>query len=137
MLESSAYLITNIPLHWGPLSSNDQLTHHLGLADYRETAAKLQKEWRVEAPHRQFSFAPHVKNYALVDVLNKGLIYGGLVRDFENAQVSIIRFLSLFAWPAWFLSLSNPIRPIFSGPPRVLAPPFDRLFRAKPLMRPH
>ncbi|KAF3765890.1 hypothetical protein M406DRAFT_290169 [Cryphonectria parasitica EP155] len=56
-------------------------------ADYRETAAKLQKEWRVQAPHRHFDFAPHVKNYALVDALNKGLIYQGLERDYAQSQV--------------------------------------------------
>ncbi|CAN8103709.1 unnamed protein product [Discula destructiva] len=55
-------------------------------SNYRETAAKLQKEWRIQAPHREFEFAPHVKNYALVDVLNKGLVYQGLEWDFAQSQ---------------------------------------------------
>lgn len=55
--------------------------------NFRETAAKFQKEWRVEAPHRHFEFASHVKNYALVSVLNKGLIYHGLERDYAQQRV--------------------------------------------------
>ena len=47
----------------------------LTTSDYRETAAKLQKEWRIRQPHREFEFAPHVNTYALVSLLNKGLIY--------------------------------------------------------------
>lgn len=58
-----------------------------GTADFRETAAKFQKEWRVEAPHRHFEFASHVKNYSLVSVLNKGLIYHGLERDYAQQRV--------------------------------------------------
>lgn len=64
-----------------------QLTHSPLPADYRETAAKLQKEWRIQAPHRHFDFAPNVKNYALVDLLNKGLVYQGLERDYAQSQV--------------------------------------------------
>ncbi|KAK3293251.1 WD40-repeat-containing domain protein [Chaetomium fimeti] len=52
---------------------------------YRETAAKLQKEWRVHQPHRQFDFASHVNTYALVSLLNKGLIYEDYQRQFAAA----------------------------------------------------
>lgn len=55
--------------------------------DYRETAAKFQKEWHVQAPHRHFDFAPHVKNYALVSVLNKGFVYEDLERKYAESQV--------------------------------------------------
>lgn len=68
--------------------SREPLTYHGVFPDFRETAAKLQKEWRTQAPHRQFDFAPHVKNYALVDLLNKGLVYQGLEWDFAQSQVS-------------------------------------------------
>ncbi|KAK4233988.1 WD40-repeat-containing domain protein [Achaetomium macrosporum] len=54
-------------------------------SNYRETAAKLQKEWRVHQPHRQFDFAPHVNTYALVSLLNKGLIYEDYQRQFAAA----------------------------------------------------
>ncbi|KAK4101042.1 WD40 repeat-like protein [Parathielavia hyrcaniae] len=54
----------------------------LTTADYRETAAKLQKEWRVHQPHRQFDFASHVNTYALVSLLNKGLIFEDYQRQF-------------------------------------------------------
>lgn len=55
--------------------------------DYRETAAKFQKEWHIQAPHRHFDFAPHVKNYALVSVLNKGLVYEDVERQYAESQV--------------------------------------------------
>ncbi|KAL2015909.1 hypothetical protein VTK56DRAFT_4547 [Thermocarpiscus australiensis] len=55
-------------------------------SNYRETAAKLQKEWRVHQPHRQFDFAPHVNTYALVSLLNKGLIYEDYQRQFAAQQ---------------------------------------------------
>ncbi|KAL2147846.1 hypothetical protein VTI28DRAFT_3324 [Corynascus sepedonium] len=55
-------------------------------SNYRETAAKLQKEWRVHQPHRQFDFASHVNTYALVSLLNKGLIYEDYQRKFAAAQ---------------------------------------------------
>lgn len=71
------------------MPSGDVLTQLLRPADYRETAAKFQKEWRVQQPHRQFDFAPLVKNYALVDVLNKGLVYQGLERDYMQSLVSL------------------------------------------------
>jgi hypothetical protein len=59
------------------------------ISDYPETAAKLQKEWRVHAPHRQFDFAPHVNTYALVSLLNKGLVYEDFQRQYadETRQV--------------------------------------------------
>ncbi|KAI0025105.1 hypothetical protein F4780DRAFT_412933 [Xylariomycetidae sp. FL0641] len=57
--------------------------------DYRETAVKFQKEWHVQEPHRQLDFAPHVKSHALVNVLNKGLLYSSLEREYAQAsQVS-------------------------------------------------
>ncbi|KAL2136686.1 hypothetical protein VTI74DRAFT_2097 [Chaetomium olivicolor] len=55
-------------------------------SNYRETAAKLQKEWRVHQPHRQFDFAPHVNTYALVSLINKGLIYEDYQRQFAAAH---------------------------------------------------
>ncbi|PSR90543.1 hypothetical protein BD289DRAFT_213308 [Coniella lustricola] len=60
-------------------------------SNYRESAAKLQKEWRIQAPHRHFDFAPHVQNYALVNLLNKGLVYNSLERDYEQSQVRFPR----------------------------------------------
>jgi len=70
----------------------------LTTADYRETAAKLQKEWRVHQPHRQFDFASHVNTYALVSLLNKGLIYEDYQRRFADAQeVRMPRAISLLA----------------------------------------
>lgn len=56
--------------------------------DYRETAAKFQKEWRVQKPHRDFPFARHVKSHALVSVVNRGLLYYALERDHARSQVS-------------------------------------------------
>ncbi|KAB5582542.1 lish protein [Coniochaeta sp. 2T2.1] len=55
-------------------------------SNYRETAAKFQKEWQIQAPHRHFDFAPHVKNYALVSTLNKGLVYEDLERQFAESR---------------------------------------------------
>lgn len=37
-------------------------------------------------PHRQFDFAAHVNTYALVSLLNKGLIYEDYQRKFAAAQ---------------------------------------------------
>ena len=69
--------------------------------DYRETAAKFQKEWQIQAPHRHFDFAPHVKNYALVSTLNKGLVYEDLERQFaESRQVRIA--ISLCGMSDWW-----------------------------------
>jgi hypothetical protein len=55
--------------------------------DYRETAAKFQKEWHISAPHQHFNFAPHVKSHALVSVINRGLLYHALERQRETSQV--------------------------------------------------
>ncbi|KAI1456166.1 WD40 repeat-like protein [Annulohypoxylon moriforme] len=55
--------------------------------NYRETAVKFQKEWHVEEPHRQLDFAQHVKSHALVNVINKGLLYSSLERDHAQSQV--------------------------------------------------
>jgi len=56
--------------------------------NYRETAAKFQKEWQVKQPHHQFSFAPHVKGHALVSVINRGLLYQSLERQRASSQLS-------------------------------------------------
>ncbi|QLI68055.1 WD40 repeat-containing protein HOS15 [Metarhizium brunneum] len=56
--------------------------------NYRETAAKFQKEWHVNEPHRDFPFAPHVKSQALVSVVNRGLIYYALEREFALSKRS-------------------------------------------------
>ena len=61
--------------------------HSLMSVDYRETAAKFQKEWQVKQPHHQFSFAPHVKGHALVSVINRGLLYQSLERQRASSQV--------------------------------------------------
>ncbi|KAK4209587.1 lish protein [Rhypophila decipiens] len=55
-------------------------------SNYRETAAKLQKEWRIQAPHKHFDFAQHVNVYALVSLLNKGLIYEEYERRHSLSQ---------------------------------------------------
>ncbi|RDA83629.1 hypothetical protein CP532_2850 [Ophiocordyceps camponoti-leonardi (nom. inval.)] len=55
--------------------------------NYRETAAKFQKEWHVREPHRDFDFARHVKGHALVSVVNRGLLYSALERDFALNQL--------------------------------------------------
>ena len=60
------------------------------LADYRETAAKFQKEWHIQEPHRHFEFAPHVQSHALVSVINRGLIYHSLERQYAQRQVRFI-----------------------------------------------
>jgi hypothetical protein len=58
-------------------------TNH-GAPDYRETAARLQKEWNVQHP-QELPFAPHVTHHALVSVLNRGLLYN--VQEREPEQV--------------------------------------------------
>lgn len=58
------------------------------ITDYRETAAKFQKEWRVQKPHRDFPYARHVKSHALVSVINRGLLYYALERDHARGLVS-------------------------------------------------
>jgi transducin (beta)-like 1 len=54
-------------------------------SDYRETAARLQKEWNVQDP-QQLPFAPHVTHHALVAVLNRGLLYNLQERDLEQVR---------------------------------------------------
>ncbi|KAI2632081.1 WD40 repeat-like protein [Hypoxylon sp. NC1633] len=54
--------------------------------NYRETAVKFQKEWHVEEPHRQLDFAQHVKTHALVNVINKGLLYNSLEKEYVRSQ---------------------------------------------------
>lgn len=54
--------------------------------NYRETAVKFQKEWHVQEPHRQLDFAQHVKSHALVNVINKGLLYNSLEREHVQSQ---------------------------------------------------
>ncbi|KAK0386542.1 hypothetical protein NLU13_6377 [Sarocladium strictum] len=56
--------------------------------NYRETAAKLQKEWHIKEPHRDFDFARHVKGHALVNVINRGLLYNGLEREHARHKIS-------------------------------------------------
>ncbi|KAH6900179.1 WD40-repeat-containing domain protein [Thelonectria olida] len=55
--------------------------------NYRETAAKFQKEWHVKAPHRDFAFACHVKSHALVSVINRGLVYSALEREHQRNRL--------------------------------------------------
>ncbi|PFH62069.1 hypothetical protein XA68_15277 [Ophiocordyceps unilateralis] len=55
--------------------------------NYRETAAKFQKEWHVREPHRDFDFARYVKGHALVSVVNRGLLYYALERDYALNQL--------------------------------------------------
>ncbi|KAL7805877.1 WD repeat-containing protein [Trichoderma gracile] len=55
--------------------------------NYRETAAKFQKEWHVKEPQRDFEFARHVKGRALVSVVNSGLIYYALEREYARRQM--------------------------------------------------
>ncbi|KAF7555844.1 hypothetical protein G7046_g6460 [Stylonectria norvegica] len=57
------------------------------LAHYREAAAKLQKEWHVKQPHREFAFARHVKSHALVSVINRGMLYYSLEREHARNQL--------------------------------------------------
>lgn len=59
----------------------------LTFSDYRETAAKFQKEWHVKEPHRDLEFAPHVEGHALVSVVNRGLLYQALEREHTRKQV--------------------------------------------------
>ncbi|KAF4123833.1 WD40 repeat, partial [Geosmithia morbida] len=56
------------------------------VSDYRETAAKFQKEWHVKEPHQDFTFAPYVKSHALVSVINRGLLYHALERQRVSDQ---------------------------------------------------
>lgn len=119
---------------WGPANSPPS-----SAADYRETAAKFQKEWRVQQPHRHFDFAQCVKNYALVNVLNKGLIYQGLERDYIQSQVSSpvrlyrlgLRLSHLISFPSpRFILPPAPVRRPPLGNWR--GSPISPLFLAKP-----
>ncbi|KAH7367254.1 WD40-repeat-containing domain protein [Plectosphaerella cucumerina] len=56
--------------------------------NYREAAAKFQKEWHISEPHRHFDFARHVKSHALVSVVNKGLCYNALEREHARKLVA-------------------------------------------------
>ncbi|CAI4217710.1 unnamed protein product [Parascedosporium putredinis] len=56
--------------------------------NYRETAAKFQKEWHIKEPHRHFDFAPYVQTHALVSVINRGLIYNSLEREYAQKQTA-------------------------------------------------
>ena len=49
----------------------------------------MQKEWRVQSPHRQFAFAQHVKNYALVNTINKGLLFEDYERQFAATSQEV------------------------------------------------
>ncbi|ETS77341.1 hypothetical protein PFICI_11215 [Pestalotiopsis fici W106-1] len=71
----------------GKESSIDMsISRYLLEGNYRETAVKFQKEWHKTEPHRQLDFARHVKSHALINVLNKGLLYNSLERDFAHSQ---------------------------------------------------
>ncbi|KAI1083733.1 WD40 repeat-like protein [Whalleya microplaca] len=59
--------------------------------NYRETAVKFQKEWHVQEPHRQLDFARYVKSHALVNVLNKGLLYNSLEREYAQQSPQVPR----------------------------------------------
>ncbi|CAM1504222.1 Fc.00g018130.m01.CDS01 [Cosmosporella sp. VM-42] len=59
--------------------------------NYRETAAKFQKEWHVEKPHRDFPFARHVRSHALVTVINRGLSYQALEREHARRQILVVQ----------------------------------------------
>ncbi|KAK0634614.1 WD40-repeat-containing domain protein [Bombardia bombarda] len=82
-LPSAAYLV--VFSHF-KLCETDRSPLFAHPPDYRETAAKLQKEWRVQAPHRDFEFAAHVNTYALVTLLNEGLILEEYQRQFKETQ---------------------------------------------------
>ncbi|KIH94726.1 WD repeat protein [Sporothrix brasiliensis 5110] len=56
--------------------------------NFRDTAAKFQKEWHVQAPHRELDFAPYVRTRALVNVVNKGLNLLALERSYSEQLVS-------------------------------------------------
>ena len=56
------------------IARSELLSTNIYRLDYRETALKLQKEWNVEDP-QVFDFAPHVRDNALVAVLQRGLLY--------------------------------------------------------------
>lgn len=91
--------------------------------DYREAAAKFQKEWHVHEPHRHFDFARHVKSHSLVSVVNKGLCYHALEREHARKLVSAplpahARRDSLSDRDEW-LSSPSPWMHRFGAPPRL------------------
>ncbi|KAJ2895528.1 WD domain-containing protein [Zalerion maritima] len=57
-------------------------------SNYRESAAKLQKEWQVAQPHRDFDWARFVKTHALVSLLQRGLQHQAYEREFLAGEVS-------------------------------------------------
>ncbi|KAK2625802.1 hypothetical protein QTJ16_005114 [Diplocarpon rosae] len=59
---------------------NYLIWRYLVESDYSETAVRLQKEWDIRDP-QELPFAPHVKNHALVAVLNRGLLYNVQERE--------------------------------------------------------
>ncbi|KAI0832992.1 WD40 repeat-like protein [Hypoxylon sp. FL0890] len=88
---------------------------NLEVADYRETAVKFQKEWHVEEPHRQLDFAQHVKSHALVNVINKGLLYNSLEREHAQSQ-QVPRDAAATAALAEAMQLGI-FGPLLAGPP--------------------
>ncbi|KAI0124480.1 WD40 repeat-like protein [Hypoxylon sp. NC0597] len=83
--------------------------------NYRETAVKFQKEWHVEEPHRQLDFAQHVKSHALVNVINKGLLYSSLEREHAQSQ-QVPRDAAAAAALAEAMQLGI-FGPLLAGPP--------------------
>ncbi|KAI1418296.1 WD40 repeat-like protein [Hypoxylon sp. FL1857] len=83
--------------------------------NYRETAVKFQKEWHVEEPHRQLDFAQHVKSHALVNVINKGLLYSSLEREHAQSQ-QVPRDAAATAALAEAMQLGI-FGPLLAGPP--------------------
>ncbi|OWP06147.1 hypothetical protein B2J93_8530 [Marssonina coronariae] len=64
---------------------NYLIWRYLVESDYSETAVRLQKEWDIRDP-QELPFAPHVKNHALVAVLNRGLLYNVQERELVQQQ---------------------------------------------------
>ncbi|KAK8094590.1 hypothetical protein PG997_001275 [Apiospora hydei] len=48
---------------------------------------QVPKEWHVAEPHRQLDFARYVKSHALVNVVNKGLLYSSVERKWTQSKV--------------------------------------------------
>ncbi|KAJ5054136.1 uncharacterized protein L3040_000418 [Drepanopeziza brunnea f. sp. 'multigermtubi'] len=63
---------------------NYLIWRYLVESDYSETAVQLQKEWNIQNPQQHFDFAPHVQNYTLVSVLNRGLLYNVQEREAQQ-----------------------------------------------------
>ncbi|CAG9939008.1 unnamed protein product [Clonostachys rosea f. rosea IK726] len=124
-----ASLMTAVPeLIWRYLTDSN--------ADYRETAAKFQKEWHIKEPHQEFPFAPHVKGHALVSIINRGLLYHALERQHIANQVlpppttlnrvhsspSAFIFIELFHHPSPLLASTPPhLDSLFFLPPNELS----------------